>query len=96
MGGFVAGAGSLWVADIGHSVVWRVDLERGTTVARIPVRGQPSGVAIGAGAVWIADVNGEVLKVDPRTNEIVERVRLDGGIANGLAFGFGRLWIAFD
>jgi hypothetical protein len=63
---------------------------------RIPVRGQPGGVAIGAGAVWIAEANGEVLKVDPRTNEIVERIRLDGGIPNGLAFGFGRLWIAFD
>jgi hypothetical protein len=94
-GGFAAGAGSLWVTDIGRGVVWRVDLETGTTVAKIPISGRLAGLAIGAGAVWVADANGAILKVDPRTNEIVARIPVDGS-PNGLAFGFGRLWIAFD
>ena len=94
-GGFVAGAGSLWVSDIGQDVVWRVDLQRGTRVAKIPLGGEPAGVAVGAGAVWIADTNGAILKVDPRTNDIVARIPAKG-VLNGLAFGFGRLWIAFD
>src|SRR6266508_1547910 len=94
-GGFVAGAGFLWVTDIGRSAVFRVSLKTGVTVATIPVSGRPAGVAIGAGAVWIADGNGMILKLDPRTNEIDARIPVDG-IPNGLDYGFGRLWIALD
>jgi streptogramin lyase len=94
-GGFVGGSGSLWVADIGHSVVWRVDLGTGKPLASIPVRGQPAGVATGAGAIWIADAHGTILKVDPRTNEIEKQIPVDC-IPNGLTFSFGRLWIACD
>lgn len=94
-GGFAAGSGALWVADIGRGVVWRVDLKSGATVAAIPVQGQPAGIAIGGGAVWVADASGLIMKVDPRTNKVLARIPLDG-IPNGLAFGFGRLWIAVD
>jgi hypothetical protein len=65
------------------------------TVATIPVRGDPAGMAIGAGTAWVADTYGVILKVDPRTNEILARIPVDG-LPNGLAFGFGRLWIAVD
>jgi len=94
-GGFAAGAGSVWVAGIRSSVVWRIDPRTGLIVAAIPVRGEPHGVAVGAGAVWVADANGAILKVNPNTNEIVARIPVDG-VPSGLAFGFGRLWIALD
>jgi streptogramin lyase len=94
-GGFVGGAGSLWVTDVGHSAVFRVDLKTGVTVATIPISGRLTGVAVGGDAVWIADANGMILKLDPRTNEIVERIPVDGN-PNGLAYGFGRLWIALN
>lgn len=93
--GFLAGAGSVWAADHGRGVVWRVDSGSGLTVAAIPVRGRPAGVAVGGGAVWLADANGEILKVNPKTNEVVARIPVDG-VPSGLAFGFGRLWIALD
>ena len=95
-GGLAAGAGSVWVADHGRGVVWRVDAGTGRIVATIPVRGKPSGVAVGAGAVWVADANyGVILKVNPNTNEVVARIPV-GGAPSGLAFGFGRLWVALD
>ncbi len=95
-GGLAAGAGSVWVADHGRGVVWRVDSGTGRIVGTVPVRGKPGGVAVGAGAVWVADAAyGVILKVNPNTNAVVAKIPV-GGVPSGLAFGFGRLWVALD
>jgi YVTN family beta-propeller protein len=52
-------------------------------------------VAVGGGAVWVADRPAQILKVNPNTNKVVARIPVDG-VPSGLAFGFGRLWIALD
>jgi DNA-binding SARP family transcriptional activator/DNA-binding beta-propeller fold protein YncE len=95
MGGLAAGEGSLWVADHGRAVVWRVDSGTGRIVATIPVRGKPSGVAVGAGAVWVADQNGTILRINANTNQVVARIAV-GGSPTAVAFAYGRLWIALD
>jgi len=40
-------------------------------VAAIPLGGSPRSVAIGADAVWVATANGNAVRVDPGTNQVV-------------------------
>jgi hypothetical protein len=56
----------------------------------------PSGVAFGEGGVW-ASVSydpraGEVIRLDPRTNEVVARISARG-YAGELAVGAGAVWV---
>jgi DNA-binding SARP family transcriptional activator len=69
------GMGSLWVTD-GSSTLTRVD--PGTRrVKAIPVGRSLRDVAVGAGAVWaISARTPSVMRVDPRTNAITDRVRI--------------------
>jgi DNA-binding SARP family transcriptional activator len=104
-GGLAVGEGSLWAVGIARGVLWRLDARAGVVAATIPLHGQhpvnlisstnPAGAAVGAGAVWVADANGAILKINPNTNDVVARIPVQG-VPSGLAFGFGRLWIALD
>jgi virginiamycin B lyase len=92
------GFGSVWVAFSGGLV--RLDPASGVVVARIDLGGGPWGVATGGGGVWVGnESDGRVTRVDPTTNAIVWRVRLDeapGSPASpvGVAFGGGSVWAA--
>jgi DNA-binding beta-propeller fold protein YncE len=50
-------------------------------------------VAVGGGSVSVADATGAVLKIDPATNEVVDRVPI-AGVPHAIAFGLGRVWVA--
>ena len=52
-------------------------------------------VAVGAGSVWVSSTSGEagvVLKVDPETNRVVDRIPV--GSPTGVAFGHDSVWVA--
>jgi hypothetical protein len=85
--------------------VSRIDPESGRVIAtiRIPLppgvgrdTALPSTVAWGAGALWAAVSwnyrTGEVLRIDPRTNEIAARIPT-GGYVGELRFGAGSVWV---
>jgi DNA-binding beta-propeller fold protein YncE len=100
-GGVAIGAGSIWVPGIARGVLWRIDSRGGAIAATIPLRGHPSGravgepagVAVGAGFVWVADATGGVLMIDPKTNDVLERIPI-AGVPHGVAFGLGRVWVS--
>ena len=48
----------------------RADAPAARLVATIPLDGTPGSTAVGSGAVWVATVEGDVLRVDPRTNRV--------------------------
>ena len=51
-------------------------------------------VAVGAGSVWVSSASGEagvVLRVDPETNRVVDRI--PAGSPTGVAFGHGSVWV---
>ena len=51
-------------------------------------------VAVGSGSVWVASTSSEagvVLRVDPETNRVVDRIPV--GSPTGLAFGHGSVWV---
>ena len=100
-GGLAVAAGSVWVPGIARGVLWRIDSRGSAITATIPLRrnpggravGEPAGVAVGAGSVWVADATGGVLKIDPKTNTVVERIPI-AGFPHGIAFGPGHVWVA--
>jgi streptogramin lyase len=92
-----AGFGSVWVTIFGRLV--RLDPATGAVVARIGVGGRPWGVAVGEGAVWVGNqFDGTVARVDPATNTVAWRVRLNTSLGEaspvGVAAGGGSVWAA--
>jgi YVTN family beta-propeller protein len=81
-----AGAGAVWITD-GTSRIVRVDRETTTVSGSTDTGRRLNGVAAGAGAVWaISGQQAEVLRVDPRTLEVTERIPIVAG--PGLASPF--------
>jgi tRNA A-37 threonylcarbamoyl transferase component Bud32 len=93
-GPIAAGEGAIWVtsgpnpgAPAGPG--WRVDPATDSLV-EVGDIGGGGPLAAGEGAVWLTRVS-ELVRVDPRTNEITETIDL--GIATyGLAVGAGSIW----
>jgi len=92
------GFGSVWVT-VARGLV-RLDPATGAVIARIDVGGRPWGVATGGGAVWIANQeDSTVSRIDPSTNAIVWRARLDQDPLSspspvGVTIGGGSVWAA--
>jgi hypothetical protein len=76
-----SGFGSLWVADYQQRLV-RVDPVSGRVLARIPLTGTATSVAVDAAGAWVAsepsgDTPGRHLeRIDPRTARVAQRVGL--------------------
>jgi DNA-binding beta-propeller fold protein YncE len=68
--------------------------------ATIPAGDFPAGIAAGEGAVWVAvpsavpqkDCAGEVIRIEPGTNDVTARIPIHGWPSN-LAVGFGSVWV---
>ena len=84
------GAGSLWVAH-GLSRVARLDPGTGRLEASVEVPAANS-VAVGDGSVWVAGSDAGLLaKIDPATNSVVARVKLQPYLCC-VAVGGGYVW----
>ena len=88
------GAGSVWVAgDAADRRVFRI-APGGTLTAVVPLPVAPRGIAFAGGSVWVsAPLDDVVLRIDPATNRVVDRVAV-GRAPAGLAAGAGGLWVA--
>ena len=68
----------------------------GRLVATIPLGTDPGSIAVGPDAIWVGTADGTVLRVDPRTNEVVGApirftpVRKVDNVT--VRFGAGSLW----
>jgi outer membrane protein assembly factor BamB len=93
-------------AGPGKMLLKRLDPRSGEEVQAIPLKGffaEITEVAFGAGSVWISrgvclsgPVYGKqpkdvVLRVDPETNRVVDRIPVY--CSSGLAFGHGSVWV---
>lgn len=76
----------------------RLDPRTGEEVAAIALEGFFANipeVAVGAGSVWVASASEDsdlVIRVDPETNRVVDRIPLDSPLTS-LAFGHGSVWV---
>lgn len=74
----------------------RLDPQSGEEVAAIPLKGFNSEIlelAVGAGSVWVASEGNVVLRINPETNRVVDRIPV-GPVDSSprLAFGHGSVW----
>ena len=97
-GPLAVGGGSVWATASreDRSFLARFDSRTGRIDAQIDlgkgVLGE--GVAYGEGAAWVADTrHNDVLRVDPKTNRVVKRIRIETGISNDIAVGAGAVWV---
>jgi DNA-binding beta-propeller fold protein YncE len=78
------GAGFVWTGNDDEryrrgATVSKLDPGTNRLVGRPLALGSPQSIAFGAGAVWVADHTGWLVKIDPRTFEVVARQRLEFG-----------------
>ncbi len=100
--------GAVWVAD-GDDHVSRIDPATNRVrnihvrLASCPVEQCTDGLevyrelAVGFGAVWITGHRGQVMRLDPRTDQVTA-VRVAPGLARvvTVAVGFGSVWAASE
>jgi streptogramin lyase len=100
-----ASASSSPAVGLPKTLLKRVDPQTGEQVATIPLEGLNGAftqVAFGAGSVWVSSgyygmgpapkrqPGDVVVRIDPRTNRVVDRIPVDP--PSGLAFGQGSVW----
>jgi streptogramin lyase len=90
--GIAVGKDALWVTTLSGRLA-RINLQT-NRLTRVIETEDAACVAAGPDAIWVtAPNNGEVLRIDPLTNEIVEEIPLDG-FPQGISVGFGSVWVA--
>lgn len=94
VGHLAIGFDSLWLAS-GGDVITRIDLRTGRVAGRIP--GVENGrIAPGSGSIWVAGPTQEspITRIDPRRNDVVDRIPLKKFRASGIAVGGGSVWVS--
>jgi hypothetical protein len=100
VGDVAAGAGAVWAPSSTRAGprLTRIDARKDKVVATLPLArsGDPTGLAVGEGAVWVSvsfdPWTGEVIRIDPQTNEIVARISTRGYAGEMLAHA-GAVWV---
>jgi hypothetical protein len=86
-----SGHGSIWISTGQDGRVLRVDPGSNAVTAEVDLGGGPvTELAISPDAVWASAI-GDLVRIDPATNEVVDRVRSPGTFGD-VAFGEGSLW----
>ena len=96
---------AVWViTSAQRGSLWRIDPMTNAVVARISLGIIPKRVVLGAGSVWVTgnrwssdhgrEHGGTVLRIDPGTNRIGDRVFLGDVAADGIAVSHGLVWVA--
>jgi YVTN family beta-propeller protein len=95
-GKVVSGDGFLWVVNIEDETLTRVALASGRAdlVGGLRLK-QPAGITAdgGRGVQVGSSEESEVVRIDPGSLEVLERIRVPGITATFLAAGAGSLWI---
>jgi hypothetical protein len=84
--------GSLWVGGGSDDAVWHVDINRGRSVAGIPVGDWPVGVTLNAGRVWVATTGRTLAEIDPGTSAVTRTIHLSQRPIELARFG-DRIWL---
>ncbi|MDP9203315.1 MAG: hypothetical protein M3P26_15480 [Gemmatimonadota bacterium] len=75
-----AGEGAVWAS--GPNTVYEIDPSTDVVTAKIPVVGigDSGQIVAGAGAVWVSTESGDIVKIDPSTDNVVDSITLGASI----------------
>lgn len=84
---------AVWTLNRGDGSVSRVDIKTNKVVATIAVGADVAAgeIAAGEGSIWISAPGVPLVRIDPRTNKIVQRFSGEGGGA--VLVAHGSLWL---
>ena len=87
------GEGAVWVLNQGDGSVSRLDSKTNKVTETIKVGpiGLPAELAAGEGSIWISAAGAPLIRIDPRTNHVVQRFTGVGG--GSVVVGHGALWL---
>jgi DNA-binding beta-propeller fold protein YncE len=85
------GSNSIWVADLTDQTVTRIGAD--DTMTTIGLGVAPTGLAAGGGAIWvIASDDGLLIRLEPSTGRVLDRVPLGPGVTD-IAVGPAHVWV---
>jgi len=89
------GEGAVWVLSQSDGSVSRIDPATNTVVANIAAKVPGSGgdIASGGGYIWVAASGTPLLRIDPRSNKVVDQYG-NYKRADAIRFGFGSVWVS--
>jgi streptogramin lyase len=88
------GHGTLWTGSHDDGIISRVDAETHKVVASFNVGFSVHGLAVSDESAWVLDEHGfAVVRIDPQTNQLGQRIPIDFIGAN-LTAGAGSVWVA--
>jgi streptogramin lyase len=88
------GHGTLWTGSHDDGIISRVDAKTHQVVASFEVGFSIHGLAVSDESAWVLDEHGfGVVRIDPQTNGLQERIPIDFIGAN-LTAGAGSVWVA--
>jgi len=87
------GEGAVWILNQSDGSVSKLD-PGGNVVATIPAKvpGEGGCIATGLGSVWVTMPQTPVLRIDPKSNKVIER--WTGGGGDCISVGFGSVWLS--
>jgi virginiamycin B lyase len=88
------GEGAVWILNQSDGSVSKLDPGSGNVVATIPAKvpGEGGCIATGLGSVWVTMPQTPVLRIDPKSNKVIERWTGAGG--DCISVGFGSVWLS--
>jgi streptogramin lyase len=90
----VYGFNAVWVSCTKQSTVVKINPEKETIEATIPVGPQPRFLTAGEGAVWVLTQGaGKVFRISPETNAVVAEIEVGiPGPGGDISAGEGSVW----
>jgi streptogramin lyase len=88
------GEGGVWVANQGAATLTRIQPRSGAVRdAAIQAVDSPFGVAVDDTRVWAIGGDGSLAEIDARSGKRLRRLKLGVPQTDGIAAGFGALWV---
>jgi outer membrane protein assembly factor BamB len=84
----------LWGVAAQTEQVVRIDPDSRKVVARVDVEGPLGGLAVEGDQIWTVAGRSELVRIDPGSHSIVERIKLESFEPEGLAIGGNLLWVS--
>ena len=89
------GEGSVWIYNEGDGTLQRIDGKSGDLVATIETGVVGKGaVETGGGFVWVSTHAVPIIQIDPRTNSVRGKFKVEMDEYYTIRFGAGSLWIS--
>jgi streptogramin lyase len=89
------GEGSVWVHNEGDGIVQRIDGKNGDLVATIETGAVGKGaIAVGGGFVWVSTHAEPIIQIDPRTNSVRGKFKVEMSEYSTIRFASGSLWVS--